>query len=172
MVKIYTKQGDFGQTMIYGGDKKSKDDLRIEAYGTVDELNSFIGLAISHLDEESNTTKSLKKMQFDLLRLGADLATPLEREDLEVNRINAEDIEKLEKWIDKMDEKLEPLKTFILPGGTKAQSALHTARSVCRRAERRVFTLIKKEKVNPNALKYLNRLSDALFTLARFLEKN
>ncbi len=169
-MKIYTKQGDRGQTSLFGGKRISKDDLRVECYGTVDELNSFLGLARSFLDGKNICQKSLERLQSDLLRLGSDLATPFESESLNVKRMDVDDIENLEKWIDEMSECLEPLTKFILPGGNSVQAAIHCARTICRRAERRLFTLTRTEKVNENALKYLNRLSDALFTLARFLE--
>ncbi|KKP38766.1 MAG: ATP/cobalamin adenosyltransferase [Candidatus Peregrinibacteria bacterium GW2011_GWF2_33_10] len=171
-MKIYTKTGDQGQTSLFGGKRVSKDDLRVECYGTVDELNSFLGLAKSFLDKNSLIQKKLENLQNDLLRLGSDLATPLEQKNLNIKRIDIEDVENLEKWIDEMDKILKPLNKFILPGGSSAESAIHCARSICRKAERRLVTLMRTEKINDQALKYLNRLSDALFTLARFLGKN
>jgi cob(I)alamin adenosyltransferase len=171
-MKIYTKTGDKGQTSLFGGKRISKDDLRVECYGTVDELNSFLCLAKSFLDKKNISYKSLDRLQNDLLRLGSDLASPLEQENLNIKRIDIDDVSNLEKWIDEMDKILKPLNKFILPDGSSAQSAIHCARSICRRAERRLVTLMRTEKINDQALKYLNRLSDALFTLARFLGNN
>lgn len=168
-MKIYTKTGDTGQTTLFGGDKICKNDLRVDCYGTIDELNSFLGIAISFIDEKNPCLDELELTQANLLRFGSDLATPLCKTWLKTSRINEKDVQMLEKWIDKMDEKLPLLTKFILPGGKKEQAFIHLARTVCRRAERKLVTLMQKEDINPICLKYLNRLSDYLFTLARFL---
>jgi cob(I)alamin adenosyltransferase len=166
-MKIYTKTGDDGSTGLYGGERVSKDSLRVECYGTVDELNSTIGLVNSEIKTES-VKKLLFEIQNRLFTIGGELATPTEKKGMAIVKIQNSDIELLEKSIDNFEEKLEPLKQFILPGGTRGASFLHYARSVCRRAERLVTSLAQKEKVSDLILIYLNRLSDLLFVLARF----
>jgi cob(I)alamin adenosyltransferase len=166
-MKIYTKTGDDGTTALFGGERIRKDSLRVECYGTVDELNSIIGLVQTETLEIS-VSELLQKIQNQLFSLGGELATPEDK--IEKNKIllGRDSILLLENSIDKYEDKLEPLKQFILPCGTKGASLLHFARSVCRRAERLVTSLSKNEKISDLILIYLNRLSDLLFVLARF----
>lgn len=177
-MKIYTKTGDKGTTSLFGGTRVKKDHLRIESYGTVDELNSYIGL-IKDQAVDFHTEQSLVKIQQDLFTLGAMLATPPEKEVLKsgkerlnIPKINTTSIIFLEKEIDKMNDALPQMTHFILPGGHQTVSFCHIARCVCRRAERIVVTLQENETVNTDILIYLNRLSDYLFTLARKLSKD
>ncbi len=165
--RIYTKTGDKGNTRLYGGDKVPKNHARLEAYGTVDELNSHIGLAISFTKDEK-LKNILQAIQNDLFDLGGDLATRFENNKLEIKRIDNSYVVKLEKIIDEMQEILPELKVFILPGGVPAASHLQVARTVCRRAERNTVTLSEIERINPEVIVYLNRLSDLLFVLARY----
>ena len=165
MTRIYTRAGDAGETSLGDGSRVPKTDPRIEAYGAVDELNSLLGLALAgELPVEFRPW--LEQVQNDLFDLGADLSVPLEDE-RERLRVTTEQVERLEELCDLVNERLEPLKSFILPGGTESASRLHVARSVCRRAERLAVDLDGKGSVNPAALAYLNRLSDLLFILAR-----
>jgi cob(I)alamin adenosyltransferase len=168
-MKIYTKTGDSGETGLFGGGRVSKDHARVEAYGDVDELNAFLGVAraaelMPQIDE------TLVAVQRDLFSIGALLATP-DREKMQQHltkaRISNDRIIELEHAIDACDRELEPLKAFILPGGTQKAAALHTARTVCRRAERRVIHLQREVDIPQIVVVYLNRLSDLLFTLAR-----
>lgn len=168
-MKIYTKTGDSGETGLYRGGRVAKDALRIASYGTVDELSSQLGwVRTLNLDLESDSL--LNRIQNDLFVIGADLATPEEAVKPRDNIMRlAQDAESfLEQAIDRMEEVLEPQKSFILPGGTPSAAAIHVARTVCRRAERRVVTLARVETVSPQVLIYLNRLSDFLFVLARY----
>jgi len=169
-MKIYTRTGDSGETSLFAGGRVLKDHLRVEAYGTVDELNSMLGVVRSYplpgLAEDW-----LEMVQNDLFVLGADLATPLEANPAWLVRVEAGQASVLEAAIDQMDAELEPLKSFILPGGTTPAAMIHVARTVCRRAERVCVSLRDQEGVNPQALVYLNRLSDFLFTLARWVNK-
>lgn len=168
-MKIYTKSGDDGSTGLFGGVRVRKDDVRVEAYGTVDELNSTLALAVStELDEEMSNL--LRSIQSDLFTLGAELATPprdSERLAKRSRTLGEPDIARLEQAIDAAEEQLPPLQQFVLPGGSPQAAALHQARSVCRRAERRVLSLQQAESVRQDVLIYLNRLSDLLFVLAR-----
>ncbi|CAI9679737.1 cob(I)yrinic acid a,c-diamide adenosyltransferase [Elizabethkingia anophelis] len=172
--KIYTKTGDKGETALYGGTRVSKASARVEAYGTIDELNAFIGIAKSHIDD-SDCLKQLAEIQYDLFTLGSEAATPIDKVYLANGKsrlpvtIKEEDISKLEVWMDKMDESLEPLQFFILPGGGKAATFLHAARTICRRAERGMVFLNETEEVRLELIKYLNRLSDYLFVMARYV---
>jgi len=168
-MKIYTKTGDKGKTSLIGGTKVYKSDLRIEAYGTVDELNSFIGLCLDHL-KSHNVSNVLSEIQDRLFTIGSALACDPEKETkLKIPDLHEEDIVLLESEIDKMNEILPVMKSFILPGGHVAVSTLHVARTVCRRAERCCVKMQKKEMdVESLIIKYLNRLSDYLFVLARF----
>ncbi|MEK7263844.1 MAG: cob(I)yrinic acid a,c-diamide adenosyltransferase [Bacteroidota bacterium] len=168
-MKIYTKTGDKGETSLFGGKRISKASLRIDVYGTVDELNSLIGICRSMWppDELESTLEELQEILFVL---GADLATPYESSG-KVHRISIEDIVLLEKYIDTYDPQLEQLKTFILPGGTGLASHLHLARTVCRRAERLVVELAQRENIGEHILPFINRLSDFLFILARWANK-
>lgn len=165
-MKIYTRTGDDGSTSLFSGGRVRKDHLRVEAYGTVDELNAHLGMART-LNPAAPTNERLEKIQNQLFHLGADLATPLDAKADWVLRVQQSAIDELEADIDAMNEELEPLKHFVLPGGTQAAAAIHIARTVCRRAERMTVTLSDHEPVNEAAMVYLNRLSDWLFTLAR-----
>lgn len=169
-MKIYTKKGDSGDTSLFGGKRVSKSTERIEAYGTVDELNSFVGLAASY-DLSEKGTEYLRKVQELLLVLGADLATPPSSE-TRIARIAESDIEFLEDAIDEMEEDLETLKNFILPGGAQSGATLHVARTVCRRAERAAVACQKTDKISDETIKFLNRLSDFLFVVARYENKH
>lgn len=194
-MKIYTKTGDDGTTGLFGGPRVAKNHFRIEAYGTVDELNSQLGVVRASIpvnkgwsyapaeqtsetagsSSESNLpstevilSKWLTRIQSELFDLGADLATPLEAK-VKITRFPEAAIIRLEEEIDAFEEGVEPLKSFILPGGHELAAHLHLARSMCRRAERRVISLAEKESINPFCTVYLNRLSDALFTAARWV---
>jgi cob(I)alamin adenosyltransferase len=169
-MKIYTKKGDKGETALFGGAKTQKSDVRIHAYGTVDELNSAIGMVLSHELSDSGN-EILRQVQHDLFVVGATLATP-DPEKSRIDEVGQDEIEQLEKWIDRLEESLNPLKSFILPGGSGAGAALHFARTVCRRAERETVALSQQESIPPAAVIYLNRLSDLLFVLARFENKH
>lgn len=166
LTKIYTRGGDRGETSLGDGSRVPKTDPRIEAYGTVDELNSFIGLALAAPGLPDEFRPWLERIQNDLFDLGADLSVPLadERERL---RVEQGQVDFLEGLCDEANERLEPLKSFILPGGGEAALRLHVARAVCRRAERRAVALADSDDASPVALAYLNRLSDLLFILAR-----
>jgi len=168
-MKIYTKTGDAGQTSLRWGERIAKDALRVEVYGTVDEANAFVGLALSHLP--SGTADDLRAMLFriqrELFDVGADLATPPDKSKGESPKVSEALVSQLERDIDQLDGGLEPLRNFILPGGTQAASALHVARTVTRRAERLLVSLMQREPVEAALLKYLNRLSDFLFVAAR-----
>lgn len=163
-MKIYTKTGDNGETGLFAGGRVPKDDARLHAYGTVDELNTVIGLAIAS-NIHPDLAEYMKRIQRELFSVGADLATPLDASAEWIHRLNGKFTEHLEQDIDKFEEELPPLTNFILPGGTQAAAFLHQARTVCRRAER--WTVTIKDEVNPYVLIYLNRLSDWLFVLAR-----
>ena len=167
--KIYTKTGDQGQTRLASGQPVSKTSGRVEAYGTVDELNAVIGVARLHSGQNDRIDAMLGRIQNELFDLGADLATPHEPAPTwEALRIIPSQVERLEAEIDWMNESLKPLDSFILSGGTPLSAYLHLARTVCRRAERDAIRLVESnEAVNPEAIKYLNRLSDHLFVAAR-----
>jgi cob(I)alamin adenosyltransferase len=166
--RIYTKSGDGGDTGLGDGQRVSKDHPRVEAYGQVDELNAVLGLVTAYCPDAPNAAL-LRDVQNDLFDVGADLCVP-QTDDEQPDkclRVSAAQPERLERAIDRLNEGLQPLKSFILPGGTPAAAWLHLARTVCRRAERAVVTLMAAERVNPQVLIYLNRLSDFLFVLAR-----
>lgn len=165
-MKVYTKTGDDGTTGLFGGDRVRKDHTRIEAYGTVDEANAFVGIARS-AGPEDRLTDLLERIQGEMFVVGADLATPAKAKPV-VPRVRPEFVERLESDIDSLEEDLSPLKTFILPGGTSRATALHAARTVCRRAERSVITAMEHEEIDPMVSIYLNRLSDFLFVAARW----
>jgi len=166
LTRIYTRGGDTGETSLGDGARVPKHALRVAAYGTVDEANAAIGIARLHADQPAD--EMLGRIQNDLFDLGADLCTPENgRRAAGALRIVAAQVERLEREIDAMNETLRPLDSFILPGGTPAAAYLHLARTVTRRAERLVGELARSEAVNPEALKYLNRLSDHLFVLGR-----
>jgi cob(I)alamin adenosyltransferase len=174
-VKIYTKTGDAGETGLFGGGRVPKDDPRVRAYGEVDELNATIGFAAA-LDPAGFEQAALQTIQRDLFTIGAELATP-DPDKLEKvlarsgAPIGAAEVGALEDVIDKHEATLEPLKNFILPGGTPKAAAFHLARTTCRRAERSVVTLSREQQINPVIIHYLNRLSDLLFVLARAVNK-
>ncbi len=168
-MKIYTKTGDKGETGLFGGERVSKNSLRIEAYGTIDELNAFIGLAI--IEVSDNSVKDLvQKIQNWLFSIGADLATPDNEKTKKLNvfRTTEEYYLYIEKEIDNYESKLDELRNFILPGGTKGAALLHICRTITRRAERMVVALNSTVKIGNNIIIFLNRLSDLFFVLARF----
>lgn len=166
-MKIYTKTGDDGTTSLFSGGRVPKHHLRVESYGTVDELNSTLGVARA-LRPSAGTDEYLTRVQHQLFNLGADLATPLDAPTSYVVRIDAAAITWLEAAIDRMTVELPALNYFILPGGSPAAAMLHVARTVCRRAERDATALAEHEPIGEHVLPYLNRLSDFLFTLARW----
>jgi cob(I)alamin adenosyltransferase len=167
-MKIYTRTGDAGETGLFGGARVEKDDPRVEAYGTVDELNSCIGVARA-LGVSPRTDASLLQIQGDLFTLGAELACVAGKEEkLRLAFVAQADVQRLEGWIDQSEAPLEPLKNFVLPGGTPGAAELHHARTVCRRAERRTLTAGRTSPIRPEVVIYLNRLSDLLFVLARY----
>ena len=171
-MKIYTKGGDKGETGLYGGERISKDSLRIETYGTVDELNSFVGLTLSEVSD-SEIKKLLKQIQNTLFVLGSDLSTPDNEKNKahQIPRITRSNYEEIEREIDKFDARLDELRNFILPGGSKGAALFHICRTVCRRVERRVVSLKNKVNLNPDIIILLNRLSDLFFVLARYENK-
>lgn len=166
-MKIYTRTGDAGETGLFGGPRVGKDDGRIETYGTIDELNAAVGVVRSLLPP-AIINEVLERIQHELFIVGAELATP-NAAAKRVPRITAEHVQLLERDIDHFEERLPPLKAFILPGGTPVAAQIHLARAVCRRAERRIVSFAKAspENVSPQLLAYVNRLGDLLFTLAR-----
>jgi cob(I)alamin adenosyltransferase len=179
--RIYTRGGDAGQTSLGRGERVAKHDVRVEAYGTTDEANSVIGLARNAIARAGNSDPRLAeadamlmRIQNDLFDLGADLCTPegKTKRDEPALRIVASQVERLEHEIDAMNAELQPLKSFILPGGSEAASWLHLGRTVSRRAERCMTLLATEQEINPEAIKYINRLSDHLFVLARRLNDN
>jgi len=172
--RVYTRTGDRGETRLVGGKLVAKDCARIEAYGTVDELNSILGLARAFAGEPTSgpavgVERILRRLQSELFDLGAELATPPEAPRRGRAALTAANVKRLEKLIDRCQLDLEPLASFVLPGGGKLGSVLHQARTVCRRAERRAVALSREERVREPVLKYLNRLSDLLFVLARWV---
>lgn len=171
--RIYTKGGDKGQTSLVGGQRVPKDDSRIEAYGTVDELNACVGLASISCAESSNPRLQelcaiLRRVQHELFNLGSILATKPEDVHPKQPRVTKAEVELLEHEIDGHNAELAPLRSFVLPGGTRLNAELHVARTVCRRAERLLVGLARKEEVPAAAIQYLNRLSDALFVWSRW----
>jgi cob(I)alamin adenosyltransferase len=175
-MKIYTRNGDKGKTGLVGAHSISKGDDRVECYGEVDELNSFLGVLISEVESnnELNTqTALLKKIQYGLFDIGANLSSlPAERTKYKVPSVDLSHVKELEDGIDEMEKKLSPLKKFIMPGGHKSSAMAHVCRTVCRRAERRVVLVNEKDTSDPiflEAIQYLNRLSDYFFILARFI---
>lgn len=161
--KIYTRTGDDGTTGLGSGDRVAKDGPRVEAYGTVDEVNSLIGVVLAEDGIPEDVEKCLTRIHHRLFDLGGELCIP------GTAAIEAEDVQGLEQALDRFNEELNPLKDFVLPGGTRAAAACHQARTVCRRAERRTWTLARTDDVNEQSLKFLNRLSDLLFVVARVL---
>ena len=167
-MKIYTKKGDTGKTSLIGGTRVSKNHIRIEAYGTVDELNSWVGLLRDEMGDKSSV-KTLLEIQNQLFTVGSLLAADPEKNRMKLPELSEEDVVILEKEIDRMNEKLPPIKNFLLPGGHPVVSHCHITRCVCRRAERHVTNLSSKSFVKPLIIKYLNRLSDYFFVLSRKL---
>jgi cob(I)alamin adenosyltransferase len=174
--RIYTKRGDTGETSLAGGQRLAKDSPRIEAYGTVDELNSFVGLAnVSCQDQIGRDPRIgllvdiMRRVQHELFNLGSILATKPEDVHPKQARITEVEVQQLEREIDAMNEDLPPLRSFVLPGGTRLNAELHIGRTVCRRAERLLVTLSREEPVPPEAIQYLNRLSDAMFVWSRWV---
>jgi cob(I)alamin adenosyltransferase len=179
LTRIYTRGGDKGDTSLGRGERVAKHDLRVEAYGTVDEVNSVIGLARAAVDRtvkndvpRAHVDDMLKRIQNDLFDLGADLCTIEAKAGSEALRIVPSQTERLEREIDAMNAELQPLTSFVLPGGSEASAWLHLARTVARRAERRMTALAAGQPINPEAIRYINRLSDHLFVLARRLNDN
>jgi len=171
-MKIYTKTGDKGETGLFGGERVSKDSIRISAYGAIDELNSFIGYTITEIKDQS-VKDNLLKIQNYLFTIGSDLATPETEKNTKLNIQRTPELfyEEIEKMIDHYDAQLEELKNFILPGGSKGASLLHICRTVCRRAEREVVALKNSVTIGDNIVIFLNRLSDLFFVLSRIENK-
>ncbi len=174
--RIYTRTGDSGQTRLVGGQRIAKDDLRIDCYGTVDELNSFLGAARASAEELTlegkplqGFTLILKRVQHELFNLGSILATLPENVHPKQPRITNAEIEQLEREIDAANDQLRPLRSFVLPGGSHLDAELHICRTVCRRAERLLVRLAREQSVPEETLRYLNRLSDALFVWSRWV---
>lgn len=178
ITKVYTRAGDRGETALVAGKRVAKDSPRIEAYGTIDELNSIVGLArvfnaenLDVGDAHRFLDEVLCQLQDELFDLGGELATPAEAFQDGMYRVGAEQVSRLEKWIDQCQQDLEPLKSFILPGGGRIGAYLHQCRTVCRRAEREILRLSRSEEINPHVLEYFNRLSDLFFVLSRWIAK-
>lgn len=171
-MKIYTKTGDKGETGLFGGERVSKHSTRLDAYGTVDELNSFLGLAILEVDNQE-IKSIIKEIQQKLFVVGSDLATPQteKNQKLKITRTPDEYIDETEKLIDKFESQLDELKNFILPGGSKGSALLHICRTIARRAEREIVALKNTEEIGNNIVIFLNRLSDLFFVLSRFENK-
>ncbi len=165
-MKIYTKKGDKGSTYLFGGGPFPKDALRIQAYGTVDELNSLLGCVVVEISDVSLKTE-LQKIQKELFVLGSELSSVNPNEKMQAGFVNESHVQAMETSIDRWESKLKALQQFILPGGSKGSALLHLARTVCRRAEREVVALSHQEKVRSECMVYLNRLSDYLFVMAR-----
>lgn len=176
ITKVYTRGGDKGQTSLVGGERVAKNHLRINAYGTVDELNSIVGIVRTFSDEATphgaQLDQMLHRVQNDLFNLGADLATPAENRWQGMYRVGGDDVGQLEEWIDQLNGELGPLTEFILPGGGPVGAFFHQARTVCRRGERRVLDLMATDDtVGDGPMRYLNRLSDWLFVAGRWAAK-
>jgi cob(I)alamin adenosyltransferase len=169
-MKIYTRTGDEGETSLFDGTRVRKDDARVDAYGDVDELNAWLGLARAPL-RETDLDEALTQIQRDLFAVGAELADPAEKIAARITKaaVTDADVLRLEQLIDRLDEELDPLRRFILAGGAPVGAALHVARAVCRRAERRIISL--QPRPGATLLRYINRLSDLLFVLARVANK-
>ena len=178
ITKVYTRAGDKGETSLVGGKRVPKDSPRIDAYGTIDELNSIVGLARVFNEESLDAGDAhqflngvLCQIQDELFDLGSELATPPEFFQEGMYRVSKNEIERIEKLIDQCQKDLEPLKSFILPGGGRIGAYLHQCRTVCRRAERELWRFSRTEEINADALKYVNRLSDLFFVLSRWIAK-
>jgi cob(I)alamin adenosyltransferase len=179
ITKVYTRAGDKGFTKLVGGKKVPKDAARIEAYGTIDELNSVLGLARvfnddlkSDLPAAQQLDEIFRRLQNELFDLGSELATPPDFSYEGMFKVGEDEVKALERLIDELQKDLAPLNSFILPGGGKVGGFLHQARTVCRRAEREILRLSREEEISPWPLKYVNRLSDLLFVLSRWVSKN
>ena len=168
--KIYTRTGDTGETGLVGGVRVAKDSLRVTAYGDVDELNSHLGACRTLAASQNRIalTDKLEQIQNELFDIGAELATPPEKPWPGMVCVGLDQVVRLEQWIDKLTENIPELRSFVLPGGTELNSALHLARTVCRRAERTIIKLSRSESVSKELVAYINRLSDLLFAMARF----
>ena len=178
ITKVYTRTGDRGETSLVGGKRVPKDSPRIDAYGTIDELNSVVGLARVFNEESLDAggahqflDEVLCRLQDELFDLGSELATPPEFFQPGMYRVGDDEIARIEKLIDKCQEDLEPLNSFVLPGGGRIGAYLHQCRTVCRRAEREILRLSRTEDINDQAIKYVNRLSDLFFVLSRWIAK-
>jgi cob(I)alamin adenosyltransferase len=178
ITKVYTKTGDAGQTRLAGGQQVWKDSLRVEAYGTVDELNASVGVVrvinaemVGRHEQAEQLEQELRWVQNKLFDVGSLLATAPGQTFKNMPQVTVKDVTRLERLIDRCQEDLEPLKDFILPGGGKVSGFLHQARTICRRAERICVRLAKEETLDPQIIKFLNRLSDTLFVLARWVAK-
>jgi cob(I)alamin adenosyltransferase len=169
--RVYTRQGDSGETQLAGGQKVPKDSLRIEAYGTVDELNAFAGAARASAEGVEPLPGILLRVQHELFNLGSILATLPEDVHPKQARITDSDVLRLEAEMDQMNEDLQPLRSFVLPGSGRLNADLHVCRTVCRRAERALITLSRVEEVPPETIRYLNRLSDAFFVWSRWVSR-
>jgi cob(I)alamin adenosyltransferase len=163
--KIYTRTGDDGTTGLATGERIAKSDVRVEAFGAVDETNSALGLLLSEKTVPADVRAILERVQHELFELGAELATP------GASRVDAGDVRRLESDLDGQNDSLPPLEEFVLPGGTRSAAVCHLARTICRRAERRAWALAARTPINPELLRYLNRLSDLLFVIARRLAR-
>jgi cob(I)alamin adenosyltransferase len=178
ITRVYTRTGDAGETALVGGRRVPKDSPRIEAYGTVDELNAILGLArvfnaerLSEGDGPRWLDEVLRRLQNELFDLGSELATPEDAVYEGMHRVGEDEVKRLEELIDRCQEELQPLKSFVLPGGGHVGAFLHQARTVCRRAERQLLRLSRAEPLAPSPLRYLNRLSDLLFVLSRWVAR-
>jgi cob(I)alamin adenosyltransferase len=170
--RIYTKAGDQGQTHLAGGQRVAKDSQRIECYGTVDELNAFVGMAgVSAADPAPELASILRRVQHELFNLGSILATQPQDVHPKQARITPAEILQLEQEIDRMNADLPPLRSFVLPGGSRLNTELHACRTICRRAERIAVSLAREEEIPPEAIQYLNRLSDAFFVWSRWANR-
>jgi cob(I)alamin adenosyltransferase len=168
--RIYTKMGDRGETHLAGGQRVAKDSLRIECYGTVDELNAFVGMAcVSAAESLPQIAAMLRRVQHELFNLGSILATKPEDVHPKQARITPVEIEQLEKEMDRANADLAPLRSFVLPGGSRLNTELHACRTICRRAERIAVSLAREEQIPAEAIQYLNRLSDAFFVWSRWV---
>jgi cob(I)alamin adenosyltransferase len=178
ITKVYTRTGDNGETALVGGKRVPKDSARIEAYGTIDELNSIVGLARAFNEEKLSKGEAhrfldlvLRQIQDELFDLGSELATPPDFFQEGMYRVGEREVKKIEQLIDECQKSLEPLKSFILPGGGKLGAYLHQCRTVCRRAEREILRLSRVEELSEWPVKYVNRLSDLFFVLSRWISK-
>ncbi len=178
ITRVYTRTGDRGETALVGGKRVPKDSLRIEAYGTIDELNSIVGLARAFNEEKLADGEAhrfldtvLRQIQDELFDLGSELATPPDFFQEGMYRVSEREVKKIEQLIDECQEELEPLKSFVLPGGGRIGAYLHQCRTVCRRAEREILRLSRAEELSEWPIKYVNRLSDLFFVLSRWISK-